>query len=75
MWTALTFTPESLTNTNFWLLIQHFGSRGRQRHRHMKMEDFRFAKDDNGIEFVTFSEGVTKASAQRIEHKTTSAKA
>ena len=26
-----TFTPESLTNTVFWLLIQHFGLRGRQQ--------------------------------------------
>ena len=60
------FTPASLTNTVLWLFIQHCGSRGRQRHRDMKMEDFCFVKDNNGIEFVAFSEGVTRTSAQRL---------
>ena len=32
----------------------------------MKMEDFCFAKDNNGIEFITFSEGVTKTSGQGL---------
>ena len=59
-----TTTPESFSNTVLWLLIQHFGLRGRQQHHDMKMEDFRFTKDNNGIEFVTFSEGVTKTSGQ-----------
>ena len=61
-----TFTPESLTNTVFWLLIQHFGLRGRQQYHDMKMEDFYFAKDNNGIEFITVSEGVTKTSGQGL---------
>ena len=61
-----TFTPESLTNTVFWLLIHHFGLRGRQQRHDMKMEDFCFAKDNNGIEFITFSEGVTKTSGQGL---------
>ena len=61
-----TFTPKSLTNTVFWLLIQHSGLRGRQQHHDMKMEDFCFAKDNNGIEFITFSEGVTKTSGQGL---------
>ena len=34
-----TFTPESLRNTVFWLLIQHFGSRGRQQHDDIKIND------------------------------------
>ena len=33
----------------------------------MKMEDFCFAKDNNGIEFITFSEGVTKTSGQGLK--------
>ena len=67
MWTAGTFTPEFLTNTVFWLLIQHFGLRGRQQHHDTKMEDYCFSKDNNGIaEFITFSEGVTKASGQGL---------
>ena len=32
----------------------------------MKMEDFCFVKDNNGIEFGIFSEGVTRTSAQRL---------
>ena len=38
----------------------HFGLRGRQEHHDMKVEDFSFQKDDGGVEFVTFSEGLTK---------------
>ena len=64
-----TFIPESLTNTVFWLLIQHFGLRGRQQH-HDIMEDFCFAKDNNGIEIVSFSEGVTKTSGQGLNTRT-----
>ena len=64
-----TFTPESLTNTVFWLLIQHSGLRGRKQRHDMRMEDFCFAKDNNGIEFITFSEGVTKTSGQGLNAK------
>ena len=61
-----TFTPESLANTVFWLLIQHFGLWGRQQHHDMEMENFCFVKDNNGIEFINFSEGVTKTSGQGL---------
>ena len=33
-------TPEALVNTMWWLLNQHFGLRGRQEHRDMKVDDF-----------------------------------
>ena len=39
----------ALTNTAFWLLIQHFGLRGRQEHHDIKMEDFCFAKDNRTV--------------------------
>ena len=48
------------------MLIQHFGLRGRQQHHDMKMGDFSFAKDNDGIEFITFSEGVIKTSGRRL---------
>ena len=35
----------------------------------MKMEDFCFVKDNNGIEFITFSEGVTKTSGQGLNSR------
>ena len=61
-----TSTGESPTTTVFWLLIQHFGLGRRQQRRDMKMDDFCFAKDNNTIEFITFSEGVTKRSVQGL---------
>jgi len=53
-------TPRSLINTVWWLLTMHFGLRGQQEHHDMKVEDFSFQTDDGGVEFVTFSEGLTK---------------
>ena len=44
----------------WWLLTQHFGRRGRQENHSMKMDDFRIAKGEDGIEFVEFTEGPTK---------------
>ena len=48
-------TPRSLINTMWWLLTMHFGFRGRQEHHDMMVE-----KDDDRVEFITFSEGTTK---------------
>ena len=45
----------------WWLLSQHFGLRGCQEHYAINVEDFTFNKDDNGNEFVTFTESPTKA--------------
>ena len=53
-------TPRSLINTMWWLLTMHFGLRGRQEHHDMMVEDFSIEKDDDGVEFITFSEGPTK---------------
>ena len=43
-----------------WLLTQHFGLRGRQEHRNMKVEDFCLQWDDDGLEYLTLAEGPTK---------------
>ncbi|CAH3150789.1 unnamed protein product, partial [Porites evermanni] len=43
--------PESLIQTMWWLLTQHFGLRGRQEHHGMRLEDFRIMNGDDGIEF------------------------
>jgi hypothetical protein len=61
--------PRSLTNTLWWLLTQHFGLRGRQEHHEMNVEDFSLQKDDGGIEFVTFAEGVTKTRQAGLQAK------
>ena len=63
-------TPEALVNTMWWLLTQHFGLRGRQEHRKMKMDDFQLCKDDNGVEFVQYTEGQTKTRQGGLHTKT-----
>ena len=35
----------------------------------MKVEDFSFEKDDGGVEFVTFSEGLTKTRGGGLQAK------
>lgn len=62
-------TPRSLINTLWWLLTQHFGLRGRQEHHEMKVEDYCLQKDDNGIEFITFAEGITKTRQSGLREK------
>ena len=51
-------TPRSLINTTWWLLTMHFGLRARQEHHDMMVEDFSIEKDEDGVEFITFSEAV-----------------
>ncbi|XP_068671314.1 uncharacterized protein KIAA1958-like [Montipora foliosa] len=53
-------TPRSLINTMWWLLTMHFGLRGQQEHHDMMVEDFSIEKDDDGVAFITFSEGPAK---------------
>ena len=53
-------TPRALVNTMWWLMTKHFGLRGRQEHYQMKVEDFTLQHDDDGTEFLTFEEGLTK---------------
>ena len=38
----------------------HFGLRGRQEHDDMMVDYFSIEKDDDAVEFITFSEGPTK---------------
>jgi len=37
-----------------------FGLRGRQERQDMKVDGFQVCKDDDGVEFVQFTEGQTK---------------
>ena len=53
-------TPRSLINKMRWLLTMHFGLRGRQEHHDMMVENFLIEKEDDGVKFITFSEGPTK---------------
>ena len=47
-------------NTMWWIITQHIGLRGRQEHHEMKLDDFQLCTDDNGVEFVQFTERQTK---------------
>ena len=62
-------SPEALINSVWWLLTQYFGLRGRQEHHSMKLEDFQLCKDDNGVEFVQFTEGITKTRQGGLHQK------
>lgn len=52
--------PHVLINTMWWLLTMHFYLRGRQEHHDMMVEDFSIEKDGDGVEFITFSEGLQR---------------
>ena len=53
-------STKSLIATVWFVLTQHFGLRGCQEHHDMYVEDFSFSKDDNGVEYVTYEENLTK---------------
>jgi len=53
-------SPRSLISTMWWLMTQYFDLRGRQEHHQVKVEDFLLERDDDGNEFLTFAEGLTK---------------
>ncbi|CAH3166561.1 unnamed protein product [Porites lobata] len=53
----------------WWLLTQFFGLRGHQEHHAMKMEDFQLCKNDEGMEFVQFTEGPTKTRQGGLQSK------
>ena len=72
LWNAEKFgpnTPDALISSMWWLLTQFFGLRGRQEHHGMKMEDFQLCKNDEGVEFVQFTEGPTKTRQGGLQSK------
>ena len=53
--------PVSLNYTMFFLISQHFGTRGRQEHHQMKIEDFKVCYGIDGkVEIIEWMEGPTK---------------
>ena len=50
-------SPQSLIQTMWFLLPQHFGLRGCLEHHNMySVEDFAVSTNDNGTEYVTYEE-------------------
>ena len=60
---------EALISSIWWLFTQFFCFRGRQEHHAMKMEDFQLCKNDEGMEFVQFTEGPTKTRQGGLQSK------
>ena len=56
-------------NTLWWMFAQHFGMRGRQRHHSMRTKHFQFKKNDQGMEYVTFSVGIIKTRQRGLHDK------
>ena len=49
--------------------MQLFGLHGCQEHHGMKMEDFQLCKNDEGVEFMQFTEGATKTRQGGLQSK------
>lgn len=62
-------TPKSIIRTLWWQLTQHFGLRGRQEHHSMRVEDFKFRRDESGTTYIMFSEGITKTRQSGLHQK------
>ena len=54
--------PKSLNHTVFYIISQHFGTRGRQEHHQIRVEHLRFVCNaQTGVtEFIEWEEGLTK---------------
>ena len=54
--------PVSLNHTVFYVLSQHFGTRGRQEHHQIRVEELKFVKNavTGEADYVEWVEGVTK---------------
>ncbi len=54
--------PVSLNYAVFYTLSQHFGTRGRQEHHQIRVEELKFVKSavTGGTEYVEWVEGLTK---------------
>lgn len=53
--------PVSLNYTVFFLISQHFGTRGRQEHHQMRIEDFKVCYGVDGkVDIIEWMEGPTK---------------
>jgi len=57
-------SPTSLmiNHTMFYVLSQQFGTRGRQEHNQMRIEDFKWVRnpETSEIEYIEWMEGLTK---------------
>ena len=55
--------PTSLNYTAFYLISQHFGTRGCQEHHQIRVEDLKVVKKSDGsgdTEYIEWTEGLTK---------------
>ena len=55
-------TPESLNYTVYYTVSQQFGTRGRQEHHEIRMEDLKWVKDPDTdcTIYIEWTEGITK---------------
>ena len=62
LWDRGILGDENLNHAIFYTLSQHFGTRGRQEHHQLRLEDLKFVKNaiTGEIEHVEWVEGLTK---------------
>lgn len=62
-------TPRAVLNTIWWLLSQHLGLRGREKHKKLRIQDFKFCVSDTGAEYVRLAEGISKTLQSGLREK------
>lgn len=53
-------TPRSLVNTIWWIVVQHFGLRGRELHHQLEISEFAIQTDEKYRKYIQFNEGPSK---------------
>ena len=69
MYSTRTKTPKSIITLLWWLVTLHFGLPGRQGHHSIKIENFTFGKDNNGTNYIIYSESMTETRQNGLHQK------
>ena len=59
----------SLKQTVCWNNCLHFGIRGKEEHRSLKIEQFRLEIDENGRRYISYTEGLSKTRNKGLNFK------
>ena len=59
----------SLKQKVCWNNCLHFGIRGKEEHRSLKIEQFRLEIDENGRRYISYTEGLSKTGNKRLNFK------
>ena len=69
MYSTRTKTPKFIITLLWWLVTLHFELPGRQGHHSVKIENFTFGKDNNGTNYIIYSESMTRTRQNGLHQK------